>query len=173
MQKYLDSTEVKEVMRFEAELSQYAASLNDEEKQIAGDILNDYLYRGRSLRYVLLAFTQLKGRSILKYRYLMFNRQFQAEIWEKYLWSVAEDLDIVLFNEYVTENDLHTIQRWIDVDDYNRNERAFLKMDWGNDERYRYDVTKYLFDILKDISDIDVHTIENIINTALENEEDY
>ena len=160
-------------MWFEAELRQYAASLNDEEKQIAGNILNDYLYKGRSLRYVILAFYHLKGRSISKYRYLMFNREYQAEIWEKYLWSVAEDLDVVLFNNYIEEADLQTIQRWIDVDAYNRNEREFLKMDWGNDEKYRHDITNYLFAILKGLSDIEVNTIENIVNLSLNKEEAY
>lgn len=155
-------------MWFEEALNRYAASLNDEEKQIAEKILNDYLCKGRTLRYAYLAFSHLKNRSIVKYRYLMFNREYQAEIWEKYLWSVAEDLDIVLFNQYVEKRDLCIIQKWIDVNAYNRVDRAFLKMDWGNEEKYRYDITKYLFDRLTELSEIDVITIENIINRSLE-----
>ena len=160
-----------EYVRYEKEIRENAASLEGEEKQVAGDILNDLLRQGHSLRFAYLAFSLLKGRSVIKYRHLMFNKSFQDEVWRQYLLSIAEDLDNVLFN-YSDAEDIHLLQNWIDIDAYNRKEREYIILDRGNHEKYRNDVLSYLFVVLKGLSAIDVNAVENILNTILIKEED-
>ena len=158
-------------MDFEKELQKYYSSLNWEERNNAGQILNDYLRQGKNLRFTYLAFCQLKGRSILKYRFLMFNKSFQDEVQIQYLQSIAEDLDNVLFNGLASDEDLRAIQKWIDVDACNRVERSLIKVNWGNDEKYRSALLHYLFRLLDSMKDIDVNAIDNLINTIIEKEE--
>ena len=158
-------------MCFEKELQKYISSLNWEERKSANQILNDYLKQGKNLRFTYYAFRQLKGRSVLKYRFLMFNKSFQDEVQIQYLQSIAEDLDNVLFNGLASEKDLRVIQKWIDVEAYNRVERSLLKVNWGNLERYRSAVLHYLFRLLENMKDIDVNAIDNLINSIYEKEE--
>ena len=49
----------EEYVRYEKEIREYASSLEGEEKKVAGEILNDLLRQGHSLRYVLLSFSHL------------------------------------------------------------------------------------------------------------------
>ena len=100
----------------------------------------------------------------------MFNRSFQDEVYAQYLWSLAEDLDHVLFNRVASEQDLRVIQKWIDVDAYNRNERGFQKANRGNLENYRSSVLYFLFRILEKMHDSDVNALENVINNILDKE---
>ena len=157
-------------MGFEKELQKYISSLNWEERKSANQILNDYLKQGKNLRFTYYAFLQLKGRSVLKYRFLLFNKSFQDEVHIQYLQSIAEDLDNVLFNGLASEEDLRVIQKWIDVDACNRVERSLLKVNWGNDEKYRSALLHYLFRLLENMKDIDVNAIDNLINTIIEKE---
>ena len=157
-------------MCFEKELQKYISSLNWEERKSANQILNDYLKQGKNLRFTYYAFRQLKGRSVLKYRFLMFNKSFQDEIRIQYLQSIAEDLDNILFNGLASEEDLRVIQKWIDVDAYNRVERTLIKINWGNHENYRSALLHYLFRLLENMKDIDVNAIDNLINTIIEKE---
>ena len=159
-------------MDFEKELQKYFSSLNWEERNNAGQILNDYLRQGKNLRFTYLAFCQLKGRSVLKYRFLMFNKSFQDEVQTKYLWSLAEDLDNVLFNGLASDEDLRAIQKWIDVDAYNRAERSFLKANRGNHENYRSSVLDYLFRLLDKMNDTSIDALESVITNIL-NKENY
>ena len=50
--------------------------------------------------------------------------------------------------------------------------RESIILDRGNHEKYRNDVITYLFFALKRLSDIDVNTIEIILNNILIKEED-
>ena len=149
----------------------FLLSLNEQEKDTANRIINDYLRQGKTARFVCLAFAQLKGRSVEKYRYLMFNQKFLQQIWKQYLWSVADDLDGVIFNGLASEDDLRAIARWIDIEAYKQAERGFCDIDKGNHDKYRYDVIKYLFNFLEKMNEVDVNTIENIINPYIEEEE--
>lgn len=158
-------------MCFEKELQKYISSLNWEERKSANQILNDYLKQGKNLRFTYYAFRQLKGRSVLKYRFLMFNKSFQDEVRIQYLQSIAEDLDNILFNGLASEEDLRVIQKWIDVDAYNRVERSLIKVNLGNHEKYRSALLHYLFRLLESMKDIDVNAIDNLINSIYEKEE--
>ena len=64
------------------------------------------------------------------------------------------------------------MQRWIDIDAYNRKEREYTILDRGNVEKCRNDILTYLFFVLKRLSAIDVNAVENILNTILIKEED-
>ncbi len=157
-------------MDFQREIQKVFISISDSDKAIAYKILNDYQRQGKTPRFIYLAFLQLKGRSVEKYRYLMFNQKFLQQIWKQYLWSVADDLDGVLFNGWASKDDLRTIERWIDIEAYNRAERGFCESDRGNVEKYHSDVVDYLFQLLSKMNEVDVNTIERIINDSLRKE---
>ena len=87
------------------------------------------------------------------------------------LWSLAEDLDHILFN-LASEDNLREIRKWIDVDAYNRVERSLMKVNYGNLENYRHAVLHYLYRLLEKMNDIDVNAIENVIKNILDKEPD-
>ena len=158
-------------MDYLKEIEQFLFSLSEQEKETANRIINDYLRQGKTARFVYLAFAQLNGRSVDKSRYLMFNQKFLQQIWRKYLWSIAEDLDGVLFNGWALGDDMRTIARWIDIEAYNQAERGFCESDRGYHEKYHYDVVNYLFQLLEKMKEVDIITLESLLNTILEKEE--
>lgn len=141
-------------------------------RDTAMEVLNDYLRQGRTFRFVYLAFQQLNGRSITKYRHMMFNKAFLQQIQYQYIRSLAEDLDVVLFNEWLNEADLKTIRGNLDVDAYNRAERKCLYDNWGNDEAYKNAVIDYLSDVLLFLAPQDLSTIDCIVSETLEKGDD-
>ena len=65
---------------FEKEIAKYGNSLSEIEKNVAREVFNELLARGRSFEWLYYAVLHLNGRSILEYPKLMFYKPFQDEV---------------------------------------------------------------------------------------------
>ena len=118
------------------------------------------------MRFVWLAFQQLKGRSVSKYYYMMFSADYLHQIQGQYLWSIAEDLDNIIFNQIADDDDLQLISQYLDVEAYYCAERSALYQNRGNHEAYRNDVLQWLSETLTLLSPTDLSALESIVNRA-------
>ena len=151
-------------MSYHFQNEQYLNSLNDEERRIAEKIRKDYLKNGESERFFYYAIQQLRGRSIKNFRFLMFNQGFLEEVKQKYLWSLADDLEGILFNHFAKPHEWETLCRLIDVAAYQKEERIALKQNWGKDEAYHIATVNIVYQMLEKMYRVDRKTIESIVD---------
>ena len=161
-----NQTNQDSILDYQDEFECYLKTLDNGHAVLAQKVRNDYLRKGKTMRFVWLAFQQLKGRSISKYYYMMFSNDFLCQIQEHYLWSIAEDLDSIIFNRIADDNGLQLISQFLDVEAYRRAERNALYQNIGNHEAYRNDVLHWLTENLSSLSPADLSALEGIVDRA-------
>lgn len=159
-----NQTNQDSIMDYQDEFEHYVSNLNSNDAELARRVRNDYLRKGKTMRFVWLAFQQLKGRSISKYFYMMFSVDYLHQIQEQYFWSMAEDLDNIIFNRIADADGLQLISQYLDVEAYRRAERNALYKNIGNHEAYRNDVLHWLAESLSSLSPADLSALDNIVN---------
>lgn len=159
-----NQTNQDSIMNYQNEFECYLKTLDNNHTVLARKVRNDYLRKGKTMRFVWLAFQQLNGRSISQYYYMMFSADFLCQIQEHYLWSIAEDLDNMIFNRIADDDGIQLISQYLDVDAYRRAERNALYQNRGNTEAYRNDVLHWLTENLSSLSPADLSALDNIVN---------
>ena len=137
---------------------------NNEERRIAEKTRKDYLKNGESERFFYYAIQQLRGRSIKQHKFLMFNQGFLEEVKQKYLWSLADDLEGILFNHLAEPNEWETLCSLIDVAAYQKEERIALKQNWGKDEACHIATVNIVYQMLEKMYQDDRKTIDSIVD---------
>ncbi len=154
-------------MDYQKEIKTYIDSLDSTEANLAQRVMNDYMERGKTPRYVYLAFKQLNNRSLKKFYYLMFSKGFLEQIQKQYLYSVAEDLDNIIFNGYADADALSEIHKYFDVEEYRHAERSALYKNKGYIDAYKDDVLKWIAERIQGLPSRSVAALEDTIDRVL------
>ena len=87
------------------------------------------------------------------------------------MFTIAEELEGILFNKDVCTEDWETISEIIDTEAYNRAERQFFQACDRDVQKLKEDCTYYVFQLLQSKSDEEIKIITEIVNKHMYQEE--
>lgn len=83
-------------------------------------------------------------------------------------WTLAEELEGILFNRDIDDESWKTISEIIDVDEYNRKEKEFSTAYRGDFEMFHYETINYVLGLINNLNCNQLDTIVCIVNEYFE-----
>lgn len=102
-----------------------------------------------------------------KYKYIKTDKTN----YDLSMFTIAEELEGILFNKDVCTEDWETISEIIDTEAYNRAVRQFLAKCDKDEQKYKEDCINFVFRLLQSKSDEDIKKVYEIVNRHINQEE--